>query len=366
MTRHNGKSNFSTRQYIGALVLDVPRLLWAIRPDWLSGRGAWTLYRNRHEQLLTDSRGRGACLDEPWSYDLYLPKVYPRCGRQLMRRSLIQWPIQMEEALTESQSDVDVSFLIGHRGEQRLPHLLDTLRSIAGQQDVNVEAIVVEQSNESQIGSTLPDWVKHLHTPPPVDDMPYCRSWAFNIAARHARGRVLVLHDNDMLVPAAYARQATELHDQGYEVINLKRFIYYLDQPSSNRFGSNETLSDNRMSFDNVVQNLMAGGSIIVSREVFFQIGGFDEAFVGWGGEDNEFWDRAQTRRVWPYGFLPIIHLWHPSQAEKDDAQRQTANLLSKRQSIASTTRCRELAARQFGNADQLDPRYHASHPDRV
>ena len=63
-----------------------------------------------------------------------------------------------------------------------------------------------------------------------------------------------------------------------------------------------------------IVQNLEGGGSVATTREAFESIGGMDESFIGWGGEDNEFWQRAQTCRVWPYGYLPIVHLWRPSQ----------------------------------------------------
>jgi hypothetical protein len=42
-----------------------------------------------------------------------------------------------------------------------------------------------------------------------------------------------------------------------------------------------------------------------------------DESFVGWGGEDNEFWERAQGLRVWPWTNLPLIHLWHDAQPGK-------------------------------------------------
>jgi len=65
------------------------------------------------------------------------------------------------------------------------------------------------------------------------------------------------------------------------------------------------------------VQNLEAGGSIAIARDKYWQIGGFDEAFIGWGGEDNEFWERAQTLKVWNYGYLPMVHLWHTAQPDK-------------------------------------------------
>ena len=66
--------------------------------------------------------------------------------------------------------------------------------------------------------------------------------------------------------------------------------------------------------FDAIVQNLEAGGSSGAGRQAYFDIGGFDERFIGWGGEDNEFWERAQTKKVYPYGYLPLVHLWHEPQ----------------------------------------------------
>jgi hypothetical protein len=47
-----------------------------------------------------------------------------------------------------------------------------------------------------------------------------------------------------------------------------------------------------------------------------------DEDFMGWGGEDVEFWGRVCTRRVWNYGFLPILHLWHAPQPGKLPAKK--------------------------------------------
>jgi len=70
-----------------------------------------------------------------------------------------------------------------------------------------------------------------------------------------------------------------------------------------------------------VVQNSPGGGSVAADKKAFGEIGRFDESFVGWGGEDNEFWERALTRRAYSFGYLPFIHLWHESQSEKPSAQ---------------------------------------------
>lgn len=125
-----------------------------------------------------------------------------------------------------------------------------------------------------------------------------------------------MLHDNDFLVPAAYAAELVRHHSKGYEFIDLKRFMFYLGQRESARL-----MASNEFGIEappeRVTQNLLAGGSVAADRDAYFAIGGFDESFVGWGGEDNDFWERASTRAAFSFGYLPFVHLWHAPQAEK-------------------------------------------------
>jgi hypothetical protein len=130
---------------------------------------------------------------------------------------------------------------------------------------------------------------------------------------------LLVLHDNDVLVPVDYANELVERAREGWEVINLKRFIFYLGQTHTQRIFNGEVdVADQAP--EAITQNLDAGASVAITRDGYARIGGMDEGFVGWGGEDNEFWERAQTLRVWPYGSLPFVHLWHTMQPGKYEA----------------------------------------------
>jgi predicted glycosyltransferase involved in capsule biosynthesis len=234
-----------------------------------------------------------------------------------MQRTLRDWPIVLNAGrASELDQPVQVSFIIGHRGRARVPHLLATLRSIAAQRNVTFECVVVEQSNEPEVENLMPPWVRYVHTPLRWADMPYSRSWAFNVGADLAHGNLLILHDNDMLVPQDYASQMLARRKEGHEVINVKRFVFYLAKEHSEKIMISEAvLLDNVP--ESVVQNLEAGGSFGISRDAYLAIGGFDESFVGWGGEDNEFWERAQTRKVWPHGYLPVLHLWHENHPHK-------------------------------------------------
>lgn len=305
--------------------------------------GGWRTVRNRSERLEAAPDGSGYRCDWKWTSDLLAPKLIPPLGRLLMRRALADHPIRQAEAPSAPGGrDPEISFLIGHRGMARLPHLLATLQSIAAQKDAAVECIVIEQDTQSQLGPYLPPWVKLIHTPPPAVDMPYCRSWTFNVGAQHANAAVLVLHDNDMLVSEDYAAQILVRVRQGYEVVNPKRFVFYLTEAHAQRiFDGDASLLGGAP--EAIVQNLEAGGSVAITREGYARIGGLDESFIGWGGEDNEFWERAQTLRVWPWGYLPLVHLWHGGQPGKRDAQHRTATLYRSRTQIEPEERIRRL-----------------------
>lgn len=289
------------RQAAGALIYDWPAFERRLRgPSWLE-------IRNRDERIATD--GRGVRCEWRFTSDLHIAKVFPSTSTRLLRRAVEEWPIALRDAPAEGAPRA--SFLIGHRGVDRLPHLLATLRSIAGQ-SVPVECIVVEQSARPEI--EVPPWVRYVHTPVPADQ-PYSRARAFNAAARHAATRVLICHDNDMLVPERYAAEAIGRLAEGWQFLDLKRFLFYLsEEDTKGVFETGVLRTDVRTT---VVQNAR-GGSIVADADAYAAIGGFDPSFVGWGGEDNDFWDRAETTgKVYAFGYLPMIHLHHAFQAGK-------------------------------------------------
>ncbi len=332
------------RAMLGAVLRDLPRYLPALRstsPDYLG-------LCNRGERLVMAPDASGYRCDWQWTSDLRAPLQFPSLGRRLMKRVLADHPVRLRDAPDTLEDEPQVSFIIGHRGDSRLPHLLGTLESIAGQQGVRIECLVIEQDKVPRLPGRIPAWVRHIHTPPPDTGMPYCRSWAFNIGAREARGQLLILHDNDLLVSADYAARSFERMNSGFALVNLKRFGFYLSEAHTQEvFAGNSTLT--QVAPESVMQNMLGGGSIAIERAAFEQIGGMDEGFVGWGGEDNEFWERAQTLEVWPYGCLPLIHLWHPSQPGKYQTDNPTLARHRARSAIDPGLRIQELRSRTWG-----------------
>lgn len=332
----------SLKSWGGLLLYDLVRYEKAL----ISDDDSWQYLCNRRERLSIDPGG--VVCNWRWSSQLHAVKIVPAWGRRLMARALNRYPIRMSDRPECDTSKPLVSIIIGHRGKERLPLLLQTLRSFAGQRGVAYECIVIEESMEKSIDSELPAWVRFSHLSTDNAEQAYNRSKVFNKGARLAKGELLIFHDNDMIVPDSYVHDNWMKYSEGFHVINLKRFIFYLTKEHVDEIIANQSILVGNPDF--VLQNLTSGGSLAVCKASYESIGGFDEGFVGWGGEDVEFWDRAQTLNVCNTGYLPVLHLWHAPQPEKDDQKRSSAmQRLEKVSKIPVEDRIRSLKDRYAG-----------------
>jgi GT2 family glycosyltransferase len=263
-----------------------------------------------------------------------------------MKRVLEDYPMASSDGPgPQLASDPAVSFVITHRGQERLPLLLATVNSIAAQSE-GVECVVVEQSVVPECSEHLPSWVRYVHAPPDDPAAPFGKSKAYNVGVAHARAPVLVLHDGDVLVPMHYAREVRAKVADGFEAVDLKRYVFYLSEAHTARLLRGESTALDEPP-EKVVQNLGAATTIAVTRAAFEAIGGFDEEFLGWGGEDLEFWERARTRKPYDYTYLPFIHLWHAPQPEKNpDKKTPGMRLYSRLSALPIEERIRALKQR--------------------
>lgn len=331
------------RATLGAYLYDWPRYRRT-----LANRTGWVTLGNRQDQLTTNPNGPGVRCAGRWSSDLHACHRIPSLGNKLLHRALQQWPVRWQTQAVPTNPP-KISVLIPFAGQARLPLLYQTLASWLAQDGAAVECIVIEQSTHSVI-DTLPTGVQHLHLPHPTQPNAWHKSWAFNVGARAANGAILVCHDADIPVPQHYAQEILTRCTQDVDVLHLQRFLFCLNAADTATLLANGQLPANARP-ERVRQNWQ-GGTLAIRQSAFFAIGGFDESFVGWGGEDNEFFDRCLTLNGWRYGYLPFLHLWHPPQAAKLNAAREhNLAFLRQRLAIPARQRIAELSSRTFGHA---------------
>jgi len=206
-----------------------------------------------------------------------------------------------------------ITYVIGYRHKaDRIINLRKVLEWLSGFS--NMDVILVEQDTHSKISHlSLP--VKHIFI---KSNKPYNRSWAFNVALKRTTNPIIVFGDSDLIMdPEEFVKSINELNI--YDVVSPYSSVLDLTADESNypfnmlpkitRPGRGET--------DNQKINL-CGGIVLFKTEAAIRIAGWNEDFLGWGGEDD-----FQTLKVQKIGLtwkeMPFrcYHFWH--QREQSD-----------------------------------------------
>lgn len=345
-----------TKEIAGVLLKDLGRYALALYGPGCrrSPNSGWLQLRNRRERLTPNPSGPGVRCEWVWGSELHACHVLPRLGQRLIKSTLYDWPIRFAPS-PQGSSGPKVSFLFAHGGYDRLPQLRQVIRAVFAQRGVRVECIVADMSPES-IEPELPIGVKHLYIDTRSLPAGWYKAWAFNIAARRATGDILVFQDGDVCVPTRYAAElARTVLSEGYDVASIQRFLFYLDEPSTQMTYWEGDIPENTRPI-RVLQN-WKGGTIALAREAFFALGGFDEGFVDWGGEDDEFFDRCSALRHCRYGYLPFLHLYHPPQPDRRAPDNvNVSQALPMRLALGREERIAELRSRDWGNSTAPAP----------
>jgi glycosyltransferase involved in cell wall biosynthesis len=166
-------------------------------------------------------------------------------------------------------------------------------------------------------GKLLPDAQIVIGT----SDEPFNRGKARNEAFSKSTGDVLLIADADTIFHLDQIEAAINML-QGHRTWVIPYGWYYnLNRETSENIlmlDSGETVMEptSPASWEHKVESW--AGLLVMPREAFEQVGGYDEGFQGWGYEDNAFrlaldtlWG-SHTRLPWSY----CLHLWHPIAAD--------------------------------------------------
>lgn len=201
----------------------------------------------------------------------------------------------MHTTMDKSTIIKDSCYIILHRdrstNKDRSRNLFAVIKHI--KTEIDIPILVVEQDssiNMELCKKLLDDGIQYqfIYNPGLFN-----RSWGYNCAINFTRYKKLILADNDLVLDNHDLLLGLD-HLKKYNIVKPFNKVYDLDSDATincinlNEYYQTDT-SRNRI-------NLTAGGLLMITRETFLKVGGYDERFEGWGGEDDE-----MTLHLWKY-----------------------------------------------------------------
>lgn len=152
------------------------------------------------------------------------------------------------------------------------------------------------------------------------DSQEFNKSRLVNLAAANSQGEILLVCDADVIVEAHQLDLAWQAVQADYDFARPYGQLIDLDPEQTNTYLNSQILVDDYKEGESNDRSHLgerlcwAGGVFLVKKSVFFDLGGFDERFQGWGGEDNAFelQLRKHNKKVGINQQGKAWHLWHP------------------------------------------------------
>ena len=202
-----------------------------------------------------------------------------------------------------------------------LKRVLEWINSFSG-----AEVILVEQDTHSKI-SHLNFPAKHIFT---KSNMPFNRSWGFNVGLKNTNSEVVVFTDCDLIMDPQEFINAVKMTTE-YEMVSPYSSVVDL-QPNESGLPMESIFKIDRPGrgeTDHQKINI-CGGITIFRKEAILKVGGWCQDFIGWGAEDD-----FQTIKV--ENFLSsyeqkgrCFHLYHDREAPDQKWYQRNLQLLQK------------------------------------
>ncbi|MFD0205644.1 MULTISPECIES: galactosyltransferase-related protein [Saccharothrix] len=230
--------------------------------------------------------------------------------------------------------DCAMTFVVPFRAstEDRMRNLSVALRALrdATREAPDVEVTIVEQDTDTRLSGIPRDlYDTHIFTP---HGGLYNKSWSVNTGVtRSAHDKVCVL-DADLLVDRHVVASIHTGLDHSDLFIPHSRVVW-MDETTTARTIAAITAATGEYRVDGSAARGSAlddcvGACLAVRRDFYRSIGGHDERYEGWGGEDIAFHERAAAHGRTDRGNLVMAHLNHTRAASvRDDGSMFNSHL---------------------------------------
>jgi hypothetical protein len=224
------------------------------------------------------------------------------------------------------ENNYTFSFIIGYRhNTERFNNLKKVIEWILGFK--GVELIIVEQDKSPKLRDFTLKGFKYVFT---ESNMPYNRSWAFNVGTKHSTTNNLVFGDSDLIMDPNEFITAFKMLEN-YECVSPYNKVIDLE-PIENNWSLDNLKQINRPGrgeLDNQKINL-TGGMVFFRKDAINKLGGWGEEFMDWGGEDDFQTFKVKNLITWYECEYRCYHLYHHRGAPNPKYYQRNLQMLQK------------------------------------
>ena len=220
--------------------------------------------------------------------------------------------------INKDESRIDVSIVIPIKGRiEQLPSILYFINREIEKNELNIKVVIVEQNSISTENKRTCEEYNADYIFINSNEV-FNKCLCHNVGSFLHNSKYIMFHDVDLIVPNNFFRDLfINLGERKAIQCFSKRRVFYIDENISNiiRLGKDlEILKNNNGSIREGKEGA-PGGSIIINRDFFESIGGFDHnLFWGYSIEDGFFWKKI-SNKIEMNGCnnpnIDMYHLWH-------------------------------------------------------
>lgn len=205
------------------------------------------------------------------------------------------------------------SIIVGYRNRE-LSRVKRSLDALANQSFTDFELIFVDYGSDSgyqkevqELTSQYP-FVQYVYTH--TQGWFWNRAHALNTGVRFATGSILLFYDIDLIPESVFLEKVNLL---SFDKIFYTFSCFYLPEYFNYK---QSVLEKDGIHYE---QNYV--GLCAVSREIVHEIHGYDEYFMVWGAEDDDFYERLK-KSVYQHiqqsvSAFSVFHQWHATHAPR-------------------------------------------------
>jgi hypothetical protein len=234
-------------------------------------------------------------------------------------------PVNAPGAADDADVLVVIPFQDRNPERRRLRNLLASLLTLNDQSYPRdrYRLVVIESDDESRHREVIQPLVDQYHfvqRPGLIN-----KAWTLNVGVVAGVGaaEAICLLDADVLADREFiARNAERFHrpDAGGH-LPYRNMHCLSEKATTEAIGQRITggaAQPDVQALRGFVMRRPPGCCIWARTSAFFKIGGVDERFVGWGGDDNDFVYRMDMNVPFDHYDDQLLHMWHPPSSEID------------------------------------------------